>query len=386
MVYDPLAHVSERFLRGGRSGVVASRSERDVLRLVWRNPGVLRSDLTKPLELTQQALHRIVESLRQRGLIEFTDAPPAQSGARFGPRSPGLAPARGWCLTAGISVHVGSIQITLMDFGGLLDSRRIPEAGPTLDADLDRIAETLVDMLAQRGVVSADLLGAGLGITGYAIGGGRWNAPLPLDRWSLVELAPLVGARLGLPVWADNSANTAALAEAIFGVGREHPDFAYVSHNYGYGGALIHAGRLYRGSFGNAGELSGIYDSAESTRRPALHLLLERLRVHRPDLTLAEMIAGVTPDWQGVTDWIDDVTPAHNLAMNALTAIADPAMIVLGGELPYALAQMLIERTTFHSRPRRGIPRQTPRLVVAAVTDGPSAIGAALLPLFETVL
>lgn len=47
---------------------------------------------------------------------------------------------------------------------------------------------------------------------------------------------------------------------------------------------------------------------------------------------------------------------------------------------------MLIERTVSHARPRHGVPRRTPRLAVAQVAEAPSAIGAALLPLFETVL
>ena len=51
-----------------------------------------------------------------------------------------------------------------------------------------------------------------------------------------------------------------------------------------------------------------------------------------------------------------------------------------------SLAEMLIERTEINNLPRRGARRDTPTLAVAEVTDAPGAIGAALIPLFETVL
>ncbi|MGO7428894.1 ROK family transcriptional regulator, partial [Rhizobium ruizarguesonis] len=59
MKYDPLNHVAAHFLRDTQSVRVASRNERDLLRLIWKSPGIERSDLTEPLDLTQQSLHRI---------------------------------------------------------------------------------------------------------------------------------------------------------------------------------------------------------------------------------------------------------------------------------------------------------------------------------------
>jgi hypothetical protein len=47
---------------------------------------------------------------------------------------------------------------------------------------------------------------------------------------------------------------------------------------------------------------------------------------------------------------------------------------------------MLIERTEFNNLPRHGVLRDVPRLAVAQIIDAPGAIGAALIPLFETVL
>lgn len=383
MTYDPASHIDSRFLRVGRDRKVVSRNERDLMRLIWRNPGIARSALTEPLELTQQSLHRIVETLHQRGMVAFTDA----DANRPGPRSPGLTPDRNWCLTVGISINVGAIGVCLMSFGEILELRDLPEQGEDLEGDIVMIASVMDEMLAKRGASRQKVLGVGLAVAGYKMAMPGFNAPQPLLRWSMVDLPPLLSERLGLPIWADNSANTAGLAEVSFGVGRNIRHVAYVGHNYGYGGGLIIDGRPFRGGFGNAGELSAMFSLEEGRDRPALHHLLHALRREgRPELTLTEMSRTISPDWNGVVEWIERVTPAHNRVINALCAVFDPELIVLGGELPPSLARLLVERTVFFNTPRHGARRPDPKLAVAQLTDSPSAIGAALLPLLETVL
>ncbi|AYG68504.1 MULTISPECIES: ROK family transcriptional regulator [unclassified Rhizobium] len=383
MKYDPLDHVAVHFLRDLQPPRVASRNERDLLRLIWKSPGIERSDLTEPLDLTQQSLHRIVGRLHDRSMIVFS----ASETHRPGPPSPGLTLCRDWCLTLGISVNVGSIGLCLMGFGEPLENMEIPQAGSSLPTELDRIEAALEELLVRRNAKRGDILGVGLAVSGHRMLETAFNCPLPLAHWSLIDLAPIVGSRLGLPVWADNVARTAALAEAIFGVGRDAPDFAYIAHLHGYGGGLVSAGMPFRGSFGNAGEFSVLFERQDYGDRPALGVLLEHLRAKGyPDLTLRDLKREELLNWDDVAEWVDRVMPAHNRAINAICAVFDPALIVLGGELPHRLARMMIERTEINNLPRHGALRDVPKLSVAEMIDSPGAIGAALVPLFETVL
>ena len=57
----------------------------------------------------------------------------------------------------------------------------------------------------------------------------------------------------------ENDANTAALAEARFGNGRDHQDFLYVTLGTGVGGGVIRNHQVERGPFGDAGEVGHIY-------------------------------------------------------------------------------------------------------------------------------
>ncbi|RUM12923.1 ROK family transcriptional regulator [Rhizobium fabae] len=383
MKYVPLDHVATHFLREFQPARVASRNERDLLRLIWKSPGIERSDLTEPLDLTQQSLHRIVRQLHDRGMIVFSTS----ETRRPGPPSPELTLCKDWCLTLGISVNVGSIGLCLMGFGEPLENMEIPQEGSSLTLEMERIDVAVEELLGRRGAERRDVLGVGLAVSGHRMLETAFNCPLPLAHWSLIDLAPLLGKQLGLPVWADNVARTAALAEAIFGVGRDVADFAYIAHLHGYGGGLVCGGMPFRGSFGNAGEYSVLFGRQDYDDRPALSLLLQHLRAKgRVDLTLKDLKNEALADWDGVAEWVDRVAPAHNRAINAICAVFDPALIVLGGELPHSLARMLIERTEFNNLPRHGVLRDVPGLTVAQIVDAPGAIGAALIPLFETVL
>ena len=65
-------------------------------------------------------------------------------------------------------------------------------------------------------------------------------------------------ARLGLPVFVDNDANVAALAEHRFGAARGARNAVVLTIGTGIGGGLILDGRIYRGSTGAGAELGHI--------------------------------------------------------------------------------------------------------------------------------
>jgi glucokinase len=64
--------------------------------------------------------------------------------------------------------------------------------------------------------------------------------------------------RLGLPVFVDNDANMAALAEHRAGAARGTNEAVIMTIGTGIGGGLILRGELYRGGIGAAGELGHV--------------------------------------------------------------------------------------------------------------------------------
>src|SRR4051794_16197024 len=78
---------------------------------------------------------------------------------------------------------------------------------------------------------------------------------LPLEG---LAFADVMTERLGLPVFADNDANVAVLAEHRLGAAQGTRNAMLLTLGTGIGGGLIVDGELYRGTRGAAGELGHV--------------------------------------------------------------------------------------------------------------------------------
>jgi len=123
----------------------------------------------------------------------------------------------------------------------------------------DRSASTaLIDQLCAMvdRIRSDDLAAVGIGvpsIVDFETGRVVSSVNIPLTD---VPLRQVLGERLGVPVFVDNDATVAALAEA------HDAELRLVAHNLvmitigtGVGGGIVLGGRIYRGATGGAGEL-----------------------------------------------------------------------------------------------------------------------------------
>jgi glucokinase len=75
-----------------------------------------------------------------------------------------------------------------------------------------------------------------------------------LPGWHHVNLKKILEKEFKVPVFVDNDANCAALAEAKFGAGKNVQNFIYVTVSTGIGGGIIIDRKLYHGIQGSAGE------------------------------------------------------------------------------------------------------------------------------------
>lgn len=382
MAYFPEALIPPQFLRAGESGVV-SPNERSLLKLIWRHPGLSRSEVTDHTDLTQQSVYRIIDQLAERGIVLLGSPKP---GVGRGQPSPTIRLNARYAYSCGISVNTDVIGICLMDLAGnILSESSVTLREHTMAQSLDLVRTRLAEAQKLNDLSPEALFGIGFAIAGYHVGGTRYNAPLPLHEWSLIELGPLLAEFFGKPVWVHNGANTGAIAESMFGAGRYVKHFAYLSFNYGFGGGLVSDGELLLGGNGNAGEFSGIYNQEENQRRPALQLLIERLVRNGVDVpSITYMRRHFDPQWPGVAEWVNEITPAYNRLVNAISAIFDPQAIVFGGQVPPDLAQMMIDRTEIFGRPRYGVPRPSPKLIISEIASDASAMGAAITPFHST--
>lgn len=288
----------------------------------------------------------------------------------------------------------------------VLYEQREASTGQTEEA----LVELLVREVNQAKAARPDVSAVGLGIPatidherGIAIS--AVNLPL-----SELAIRDLVSERVGLPVFVDNDGNVAALAEHLYGAGRDADDMVLLTVGTGIGGGLILNREVYRGATGAGAELghvvidiNGPPCQGNCPGRGCVETLASGTALGReglaaaesdPDSVLAAMLAeghkisgtavteaalGGDPTAIAVFDLIGTRLGA---ALVSFANIFEPKVIVVGGGV-MAAGDLLLDpaRRVLRARalpPMNGIP-------VVAAELGPDAgmIGAAALARIE---
>jgi len=130
----------------------------------------------------------------------------------------------------------------------------------------DEVVEGLARELKEARDARPDVVAAGMGIPA-TIDRARGVAVQAVNlEISDVPIRDLMQERLGLPVFLDNDANVAALAEHLYGAGRGANDVVMLTIGTGIGGGLILSGEVYRGATGAAAELGHIVVNEDGPR------------------------------------------------------------------------------------------------------------------------
>lgn len=310
-----------------------------------------------------------------------------------------------------VGVDVGGTKIAAARLSGqtLGDSAMVPTDLSSADQIIDQIAEAVEKSRGER----LDAIGLGLpSVVDFESGRVVSSANIPLAD---VPLREVLGERLGVPVFVDNDATVAALAEAhdedLVMVAR---DLVMLTIGTGVGGGLVLGGRIYRGASGGAGELghtivgmdmsSAVPTAGKFPQRGSLegvaagHALDELARIcarENPDTPLGLRFAGGN-EVTGA-DLVQEAQDGDREAArvvelwgerlgvgiaNAINTF-DPAEVVIGGGAARA-GDLLLEpaRRTAAAYVLPGLGRRT---TIRAARHGVRAgvLGAALLAVHE---
>lgn len=219
-------------------------------------------------------------------MTEFPDAPagPGQGAAHAGEF---------------VGVDVGGTKVAaaaLVD--GHLGEERLQ---PTNTADTQGLVDQIVTSV--EAVRTPDTLAVGIGVPSvveFATGRIRSSVNIPLAD---VPLRGLLSERIGLPVYVENDASCAALAEAFDDGRLVTSDLVMFAVGTGVGGGMVLNGKLYRGATGAAGEVGhtliglGLSDGAPLPgHKPPWEGSLEHLAAGRVLDRLARVAAQREPD------------------------------------------------------------------------------------------
>jgi glucokinase len=151
----------------------------------------------------------------------------------------------------GVDVGGTKVAVGAVDGSGLREVREAPTDVSGTEALLDGIEATVREVAGRVGQPR----GVGVGVPSqieYATGTVETSVNIPLSG---VPLREELGRRLGAPVFVDNDANCAALAESRLVEDGPADNLVMLTLGTGVGGGVVVGGMIFRGAHGLGAEL-----------------------------------------------------------------------------------------------------------------------------------
>lgn len=137
--------------------------------------------------------------------------------------------------------------------GKIISKRRYVWKHISADSVVEEICDAMNQMIKEHPEVGISAIGMTIpGLTDPATG--IWKSASFMGIFGL-PIGRIINQRFGYPVFIENDCNASAIAERMYGLCKNTDHFIYLTVSNSIGGALFINGQLYRGAFGNAGEI-----------------------------------------------------------------------------------------------------------------------------------
>jgi len=258
-------------------------------------------------------------------------------------------------LTIGVDVGGTKIAAGVVDEDGAILARtRVPTPADPQWA-VGAIADAIKELRAEHEVTAV-----GVGAPGYIDRDRSTVIMAPNIAWENEPLKTRIEDLVHLPTVIENDANAAAWGEFRFGAAAQHNDMIMITVGTGIGGGIVLDGRMYRGSFGVAGEIGHLnmipegipcgcgskgcweqYASGRALRRygreraatePVLGKRLLELNEGIAETITGSQITQAAEEGDPLAlEVYDELADWLGRGMGDLASLFDPAVFVLGG-------------------------------------------------------
>ena len=168
-------------------------------------------------------------------------------------------------LYIGIDVGATTAKAGLVDDAGAIHIKSSCKTG--IERGFEAIAADMADMcrriVEESGHAVADVCAVGVGIPGEQDPRTGLVAFCNNLGWVDVPLVERLSGALVLPVYVDNDANVAALAESVFGASRDVDTSILITLGTGVGGGIVQNRRIHTGAHGVGGEIGHMVVEAD---------------------------------------------------------------------------------------------------------------------------
>ena len=248
-----------------RAGPATHQSLRDmneilVLNLVRERQPISRIDIAESTRLEGSTVSKIVARLLENEFVYENGVGPASPQGGRKKRFLHLNPEKAYAV--GVDLGPQQHEIAVSDFSGRILRQTKIENSNDPQLALEAVARA-VKKLLQSDLSQERVVGIGISLVGLVDAKeGRMLAGENLGWGEEVPVGSILrnALSLDLPIYFDNGARLAALAEIWFGkhTSRQPQDLVFLEVSEGIGAGIIIQGQLYHGSLNGAGEFGHI--------------------------------------------------------------------------------------------------------------------------------
>lgn len=367
--------------------LVANHHRSLVIQLLRQRGPMSRAEIAKTLGLASSVVTRLVRELISVGCVVETERLTTEVG-----RPPMLIEFNSDYATAiGAHIQRDKLECAVVNAGGKILSRwEMPLSSPP---NPDQAIHSLVQAI--NALKRDNTVGIGVAVSGLVDIHTGCEIFSPVLGWENIELRKIIENASGLNVRIENDANALAIAELLYGAGKNYSDFVCVMVGEGLGSGLVIGRKLYRGAFGGAGEIGHTAINCEDSApicRCGERGCLEEFCSNRALNKKAKIL--------GYENWRTMATAARGgdsearksfeqfgrwlgLGIKNVVNVLNPQAVIIGGELMEAedlFLRTVAEIVCKHSFPRG---RMAPDVLSWQVGQAGFLLGAAGLAIEE---
>ena len=395
-----------RKFRTGDQSLVRELNRSILLQRLRVAPPLSRADLAAATGLNKTTVSNLIDELIADGFVREIGRD-ASGGGRPGVLLE-LNADGGWII--GGEIGVGRMTVIVANLRAGIAWRR--EANFDKDSGQEVVLQRLDALLrqARQFAQRSDrrLLGVGVTVPGLVDVSSGVLVFEPNMGWRDVPLRERLAAKLQMPVFIDNDANAAALAERYFGAAQDVEDFAYVVANIGLGAGLVIGGQIFAGASGYAGEAGhttidpdgpvcrcgnrGCWERLASQRA-----LIERvdvaLQAGRPsritstvdggEITLQSILDAARQGDEVARGALHETGTYLGIGIANLINLLNPQLVAFGGSLSLAHEFLMPAARQVVAERVMGEPGRAARIVVSALEADACVLGGVALVLHD---
>ncbi|ANK95559.1 MULTISPECIES: ROK family transcriptional regulator [Rhizobium] len=362
-----------------------------VLRCIHREAPISRAEIARQTGFTKPAIARIVDRLLDEGLI-------MEARRRHGLRGqPAIEleinPDAYYAI--GINIDRDHLTILAVDAVGNVRARVHHEKRFILPSEFMQLTSDAISHFQRSRLIDdARLAGIGLAMPDWLGEISLLGKPDAYQEWTDFDVRTALESLTPHPVFTENEANAAALAELNYGLGAESSSFFYIAVNACPGGGLVLDGNGHRGAMGLSGEIGWlpIADGSDGEAQKvqllgeifSLFFLYDFLTGHGIKVSVPQDLLML--DARGkrlVSQWLKEMSAHLAVAVKHIAMIVDPDAVLVGGRLPIRIVDELLRYVHEHLDPE---DTNLPSLHRASIGEDASAMGAAAMPMAAALM